>query len=224
MILLGTVVILRGFKPNEVSSAVLRAQWSKPGVWLLLDENLLLLFWWKQWLHWRGRKACTQYVLFILCLLLLECVWHVWLQRSTTGPFWPQRSDCLSHAQDDPEPADYIGLEVPQKQTSVCATVNSFTTRSTLLWKLNLCSQIDGVRGINREHLQKLKTCLTMHLWNSAFRSVACCYAGWWCGIFDVKAQRCAAAYLRADVTVTRQLFNVWQGLNKMHCKGAWGT
>lgn len=26
-----------------------------------------------------------------------------------------QRSDGLSHGQDDPEPSDYVGLEVPQK-------------------------------------------------------------------------------------------------------------
>lgn len=106
------------------------------------------------------RRKLAHSMFYSYCASSFASVWqHAWLQRSTTGLFWPQRSDCLSHGQDDPEPPDYTGLDAPQKQTSVCATVNSFTTRSTLLWKLNLRSQIDGVKGINWTS-PKAKTCL----------------------------------------------------------------
>lgn len=68
-----------------------------------------------------------------------------------------------------PGASDNVGLEVRQKRTPASATVNRFTTRSKLLWKLNLGSQIDGVRGINCDCLRKL-TCLT------PFHSAACCH------------------------------------------------
>lgn len=90
------------------------------------------------------------------------------------GPLWQRRSDDLSHGQDYPEPHYNVGLEVLQKETSASDTVNSFTTLAMLLWKLNLGSQIDGVRGIYCKPLQRAMT---------PFHSAARCNPGWWCEI-----------------------------------------
>lgn len=110
------VILLRGFRPNEVSSAVLRAQWRSPGVRLPLDDNLLLLFWWKQWLHWGGRTAersmFYSYGVSFLCKCMTTCVTAevnhrpfsdhrgraVCPMHKTTGACWLYWSGCPSKA------------------------------------------------------------------------------------------------------------------------------
>lgn len=104
---------------------------------LQVDENLLLLFMWKQWLHRRSAET-------LQAVLSLPPVSHipVGVSAHTVLPaaFCEPMTACatcaevnhkpsltvevrdgLSHGQDDPEPPDYVGLDAPQKANfSVC--------------------------------------------------------------------------------------------------------
>lgn len=173
-----------------MSTAFLRAQWSKPRVRLPLSTRLIKTFccsfFGKLWLHCRSREETT-----LMCRLNKKedslhgvCFTH-------TAALWAH--DNIACAEVNHRPSltargqtvcptdkttrsrqDYVGLEVPQKQTSVSATVNSFTTRSTLLWKLNLCSQIDGGLGALTVTLRKQKRVWRLHLCDSAAVSLDC--------------------------------------------------
>lgn len=107
------------------------------------------------------------------CPLVRKCTMTRLTAEVNRTTFLRQRSDGLFAGQDDPEPLNYVGLEFPQKQTSVSATVNSFTTHFMLFWKLNLCSQIDGVRGIKCDCLRKLAA----HCCFCTAISLCCCHS-----------------------------------------------
>lgn len=129
-----------------------------------------------------SRSVCSLQRWFIMIVWLrdwsyVRLLFHAPLLTAQVNrtTFLRQRSDGLFAGQDDPEPLNYVGLEFPQKQTSVSATVNSFTTHFMLFWKLNLCSQIDGVRGIKCDCLRKLAAhcCLCTAI------SLCCCHSDW---------------------------------------------
>lgn len=173
-------IALIGCLSNEVSTGSLEVWWSKVVLPLSfrLDEHFIVLLWTATWLqHIQSEWETVKPALYSSPVLCVQLIHTLSLSPEvSTGPLWQQRSVGLYHGEDDLEPHYSVGLEVCQKQTSASATVNCFNTRSTLLWKLNLSSQNDGVRGINSGRLWK-PSCLT------SFHQTACCNPGWWCGI-----------------------------------------